>query len=435
LSALVHYVQGGIVEAGFKGELITKIVCLMAMDKALSQAPISGNQWRYSRPVPVSDFLNHLIVPLRGYSKFSEGLKGVQDRDNIIHGTLNVDGEKLQRFLCGYVFFNHFIRIDVKLSYSMLVHAWNRGAAIMCMTNTKGIDHVIPVMLDTKGDVIFGPLHGHWEKEHIQQARQHLSYILINSRNYASSKDQIEAAWAAKFSARNLREYGSDQSTERSEDDNTLQEDLDADSQYVWQDDDELNAPDGTDEEMKEIYELEMDNVFMSLVQDFGDKCLKEPWVAVGTVLRAYTRPRTTQPPLKRPPLETQFIVVLKGIGTDTYECLKNNLQEPNNSTSNQLQDPVRRYLKELMSARVDYVDKRGRKWAAGMQNIPLVYGDSMLGSDNWVRYRPALHASWLAEQAARDGVVQGQQPPTGVGEDVGFVEGMDEVEVSPPMI
>jgi hypothetical protein len=35
LSALVHYVHGGIVEAGFKGELITKIVCLMAMDKAL----------------------------------------------------------------------------------------------------------------------------------------------------------------------------------------------------------------------------------------------------------------------------------------------------------------------------------------------------------------------------------------------------------------
>src|SRR6202035_3388779 len=148
----------------------------------------------------------HLIVPLWGYSTFSEGLNGVQDRDNIPGGTLNIDDEKLQRFLRGYVFFNHFIHIDVKLSYSMLVHAWNRGAAIMCMTNTKGIDHVIPVMLDTKGDIIFGPLHGPWEKEHIQQARQHLSYILINSKNYASGKDQIQAARAAKFLARNLRE-------------------------------------------------------------------------------------------------------------------------------------------------------------------------------------------------------------------------------------
>ena len=210
LSALVHYVQGGIVEAGFRGELITKIICLMAMDEALKSIPIRENRWQYSQPTTVSHFLDHLIVPLHGHSTFSEGLKGVRDRDNILRGTLNVDDEKLQRFLNGYVFFNHFIRVDVKLSYSMLVHAWNRGAAIMCMTNTKGIDHVIPVMLETNGDVKFGPLHGPWEKEHVQKARQHISYILINSRNYASGRDQLVAAWATKFSARNLKEYGDD---------------------------------------------------------------------------------------------------------------------------------------------------------------------------------------------------------------------------------
>jgi len=81
--ALVHYVRGGIVEVGFKGELITKIICLTAMDKALNQIPVPRNQWHDSRSIPVSDFLNHLIVTLRGYSRFSEGLKGVQDRDNI----------------------------------------------------------------------------------------------------------------------------------------------------------------------------------------------------------------------------------------------------------------------------------------------------------------------------------------------------------------
>jgi len=45
-------------------------------------------------------------------------------------------------------------------------------------------------------------------------------------------------------------------------------------------------------------------------------------------------------------------------------------------------------YLKELASARVDYVDKKQDTWTAGMQNIPLVYGDSMLGSEKWVKYR-----------------------------------------------
>ena len=303
----------------------------------------------------------------------------------------------------------------------------------MCMTNTKGIDHVIPVMLDTKGGVIFGPLHGPWEKEHIQQARQHISYILINSKNYASGKDQIRAAWAAKFSARNLRDYEdafqSAQATEadpsdemESRNDETLREDLDADSQYVWQDDDELNVAIGTVEEMKdaEMHELEMDNVFMSLVQDFGKKRLNEPWVTVGTVLKAYTHPRSAQPLLEHPPLDTQFIVVLKGIGTDTYECLKNNLQGPDDSRRN----GVRSYLKELTSARVDYVDKNGgRKRAAGMQNIPLVYGDSMLGSENWVKYRPVLQNGWRAEQEAYGAV----QPPTDVAED----GRMDEVEMS----
>ena len=446
LSALVHYVKGGIVETGFRGELITKIVCLMAMDEALRSISISENRWQFSQPILVSHFLNHLIVPLQGYSTFSEGLRGVQDPDNILHGTVNVNDEKLQRFLNGYVFFNHFIRVDVKLSYSMLVHAWNRGAGIMCMTNTKGIDHVIPVMLDTKGDVKFGPLHGPWEKEHIQQARQHISYILINSRNYASGKDQTGAAWATKFSARNLREYEDsvhgDQATEvdpshetESEDDETMQEDLDADSQYIWEDNDEPNATIGTDEEMKDIemHKLETDNVFMSLIQDFGKKRLKEPWVAVGTVLRTYRHPRSAQPPLKRPPLKTQFIVILKGIDANTYECLKNNLQEPVDSTSNSLRERSRRYLKELASAKLDYVDKKEkRKWVAGMQNIPLVYGDSMLGSENWVKYRPALEDGWRAEQKAHGRAVEDRQPSTGVAEDVGFAESMDEVESFP---
>ena len=36
------------------------------------------------------------------------------------------------------------------------------------------------------------------------------------------------------------------------------------------------------------------------------------------------------------------------------------------------------------------------RKQAAGMQNIPLVYGDSMLGSANWVKCRPDLQGGKL---------------------------------------
>ena len=76
-----------------------------------------------------------------------------------------------------------------------------------------------------------------------------------------------------------------------------------------------------------ETSELETDNVFLSMIQDFGKKRLKETWITVGTVLRTYRKPRYAQPPLKQLPLDTQFIVILKGIGPNTYQCLKDNLQ------------------------------------------------------------------------------------------------------------
>jgi len=101
----------------------------------------------------------------------------------------------------------------------------------------------------------------------------------------------------------------------------------------------------------------------------------------VGAVLRKYRHPRGGQPPLERPPLKSQFIVVLKGIGVDTYQCLKGDHRERSRS-----------YLTELTSATVDYVDKKDKMQAiVGMQNIPLVYGESMLGSEKWVQRRPSL--------------------------------------------
>jgi hypothetical protein len=428
LSALLHYVRGGIVEAGFRGELITKIVCLMAMDNALSHIHVPRDRWRFSRPITVSHFLNNLVVPLRPeHRTFSEGLKGVPKSNNITEGTLNVDDEKLRRFLDGHVFFNHFIRVEVKLSYSMLVHAWNRGAAILCMTNTKGIDHVIPVMLDTKNEAKFGPLHGPWQEEHIQQARLHVSYILINSKNYASGKDHIQAAWETKFSSKNLEEYGlqSDQTTKSNQsdgteiqDDDTDSQDFDVDSQHVGPNDDKMDVAIRNDsEEMEDIKTsgLEMDNVYLSIIQDFGKKRLKDPWITVTTALRTYSKPRFAQPPLERPPLDTQFIAILQGVGPKTYQCLKDNLHADDLKSGNQFQGHTRMYLKELTSVKVDYVDQKDDNRIVAMQNIPVVYGESMLGSEEWMKYRSERENRRRAEPEAHGGAD----------------ESMDEVELS----
>ena len=58
--------MGVVVEAGFRGELLTKVTCLMAMDYLLNSAemdPLSSDQLRFSRVVTVSQFLNASIVP------------------------------------------------------------------------------------------------------------------------------------------------------------------------------------------------------------------------------------------------------------------------------------------------------------------------------------------------------------------------------------
>ena len=50
------------------------------------------------------------------------------------------------------------------------------------------------------------------------------------------------------------------------------------------------------------------------------------------------------------------------------------------------------------------------------MQNIPLVYGNSMLGSEKWKECCPGLREGWQAEQQKAHGVGGW---PTGVVEDV----------------
>ena len=43
------------------------------------------------------------------------------------------------------------------------------------------------------------------------------------------------------------------------------------------------------------------------------------------------------------------------------------------------------------MSSKVDYVDKEHSSARVAMQNIPFVYGESILGSEMWVNCREDL--------------------------------------------
>ena len=443
LKALNHYVMGGVVEAGFRGELLTKLTCLMAMDHLLNSKemdPLPLDQLRFSRVVRVSQFLNALITPRTG-NTFCEMLHGVKPNEPFPSGTLNVDESKLQTFLRGYIFFNHFIRVEVKVSIPMLVHAWNRGAAIMCQTGAKGIDYVIPIILPTQeGDENnFGPLHDEWTSAQCRTVSHRVSYILINSRNYATPKKQFVAAWAAKFSSKNFEPCQKANATKRPETVEQLLSQVDEED-----DDDDDEESDGENDfgpycpvenfneldkswnpkefEAKQAEKLEKmqvdkpekvveetDNVFMSLVQDFGNRSKKEYPISVGEILpeRRFTRPSPYRQVVEIKPT-TQFIVILKGIGPETYRFLRDDVVdfERPGTTPDDL-ELTRRYLKELRRTRYDYVENRrqlmakfkdhkpiGKSLEAIVEALPLVFNSESYTSEPWKKSRIQLQQS-----------------------------------------
>ena len=408
LKALNHYVMGGVVEAEFRGELLTKITCLMAMDCLLNSPEMESlpsDQLCFSRAVKVLGFLNALVTSRTGTgTRFCDMLHGVTPNCGFPFGTLNVDHSKLQTFLNGKVFFNHFIRIEVKVSIPMLVHAWNRGAAIICQTGTKGIDYVLSVILPARmeDETEFGPLHDEWTDDQCRAASRRVSYILINSRNYESPKTQFAAAWAAKFSIKNFESCQTAKKSKRAETVESLlahedkeSVDEESDDEKDFADDcrvenfDELDESWNPDEfRMKKANEGEKmqidkedkniektENVFMSLVQDFGNKSKNESSVSIGEILPDFfearvLRSRSIQYP--RPEPITQFIVVLKGIGPETYRFLHNNAVNSNDSYTASDLELTRRYLNRLQWTRYDYIENRRQLMSKFKDHKPI---------------------------------------------------------------
>ena len=103
LKALYHHLQNGIIGAGYRGELLSKVLCLIAMDSISKPFIPRGRTgyWAHTQPVKVRDFLNGwLASPSDDHEWFCDALLAANHRTN---------KTELRRFLDGYVFFNHFV--------------------------------------------------------------------------------------------------------------------------------------------------------------------------------------------------------------------------------------------------------------------------------------------------------------------------------------
>ena len=359
LRALNHYVQTGIVDAGFRGELLTKIICLIANDTYQHSIPHDpSTQWQYTRPIRVSDFLNSLIATDGIAGKASNSEPESKFVDYLMKCSAIELGD-LRAFLNGYVFFTHFIKVECTASIQLLARAWNRGAAITCKAYNPRFDHIIPVMFHDANIDRFGPLYGPWSEEQITEARRSMSYILIDSKNYSERKN-----WSSHVG--------------------------------------NVSPQDGFTTNL--IGSLPVQNVYLSMVQDFGMREDEEPAVIVGHTFPGASDVMTLRP---REP-KKQIRIILKGLDDQTYECLKDRPEEDRPSldvtTSIISQDSdredTRRYLSELRDARSGYLDfEPGTEWEVRQgvaDSLPLIFGCEDQIDDHW-----------LEEQAKHDNKMQ----------------------------
>jgi hypothetical protein len=195
------------------------------------------------------------------------------------------DDKEFQRFLDGHVFFTHFIPLDCTVSLRALVRGWNGGAAFMAKAGNESFDHIIPVMLAGENGApapTFGPLHGEWSEDELKRASSNVSFILINSEYIA---------------------YDTNEDPDEDPDEDPYEDDGCVPTQYNFGNFKMVNGS---------------NVMFLSIAQDFSPHRIQR-----GPVVNIKGRGE------KHKGLYRQLKIVLKGLGPDTYQCLRENRSVP----------------------------------------------------------------------------------------------------------
>jgi hypothetical protein len=263
--ALYNQIQNGIISAGFRGELLTKVLLLMAMDDTLKpdHSDAKSPYWEHTQPVKVKDFLDNWLAPPNPYRSFCHALSETTDLKPCSE-------DELKRFMNGHVFFTHFVRLDCAVSPRSIACAWNQGATFIAREGTESFDHIIPVMLAGDTDVpTFGRLHHEWGQQELERACSNVSFILINSKMYAKAKNQDCAADKCIPTKKNFENF-------------------------------------------KMVNNAKV--IFLSIAQDFGPHQIQRE-APVNIKGRGIMNSSTYR----------QIRIVLKGLGPNTYQCLRDN--------------------------------------------------------------------------------------------------------------
>jgi hypothetical protein len=212
LKILVSEMRAGVVWKGFRGEFVTRALVMIAMEDAqrsrlkerlIQDAEDERHQWRagrhqsyrrsywdWSQVVTVSSFLDALLQnPVNKRSDSPQSPKRVRQQnyssekfddagddddahiietpdkypeprgtdDHVLPNLLDdmpkefkkLEPASIETILDGRVFFNHWVVLEYpQIRPSTIVKAWNRCAALVAKDGVRGVDFLIPVLLN-----------------------------------------------------------------------------------------------------------------------------------------------------------------------------------------------------------------------------------------------------------------------------------------------
>ncbi|CAG8650426.1 3991_t:CDS:1 [Funneliformis caledonium] len=146
---LKHWIQRirkGSILRGYRGETIAQFILLMVWDKhaAARSSPLSI---KFAEPIIIYDYLRSLFVE----KVFTDIWQNIKDTE----------------LAKGWVHFNHFAGVSYTLAKRNLLEFAKRGAAVYCKECQRGVDLVIPVLIDGNLDI------------------ESVTFILVQVKNHA----------------------------------------------------------------------------------------------------------------------------------------------------------------------------------------------------------------------------------------------------------
>lgn len=178
LNFLLDALHTGYVEPGYRGELVARLLLMIAWDQATGSRGLSSSlnlenlgymKEFVSQPIRVKDFLTSLF----GQDNYNNNIQDLP-----------------QKFTDGLLAFTHFIPLTYTPTQIELRSLFIRFAAVICKRNQAGVDLILPVLLDWDGSNTI--------------SLNSMSYFLIQIKNWNQFYDDD---WPASATSKLSKEY------------------------------------------------------------------------------------------------------------------------------------------------------------------------------------------------------------------------------------